>query len=258
MNRWTRLPVLGVLWTTALWTTQSAAASPGSHHAEPPDPEPPTTSAEPGPAQQATDDTPFAFPSWLLGVGVGVTLGSVGIGTAMLGTGTLGAGSAGLASWPLALYSAGAERRLGESLWLTATLAGGFETHETEGSWPDDGQSYSLGGRLGLRPVINPGDRVQLSLPTSVGGSYGRSRLDTHVMDDEGAVHAASYRSRSWALDVQAGLAVDFWVAEFLALRLATSLLTMGHQQTDADGVASRAWFANLGLAPSFAVEVGL
>jgi hypothetical protein len=235
----------------ALWTTEVAATTPATGHGEPPDQAQPPATEETNPLARPV--APPEPPTWLLGVGVGMSFGSWGTGS-----GGLSAGSAALGLSPVALYSAGAERRLSDALWLTGTLTGSFATHETEGAFPDKASNYSLGARLGLRPVINPHDRVQLSLPTSIGGSYGRSQMDTQMVDDEGVIDATSFRTRSWAVDLQAGIAVDFWVADMLALRLDTRLLTIGHQVANTDGTASRAWFANLGLSPSFAVEIGL
>lgn len=182
-------------------------------------------------------------PSWLLGVGVSF--------------GSLGFGAAGVGALPGPLYSAGVERRLADSLWLTGRLRGSLATLRSEGGWSDDSKSYALFGQIGLRGAINPADRVQLSVLSSLGASYARSRGELLGVDEDGVAFVQSYDARSWGIFVEAGLATDFWVTEMLALRLQTRLLTVGHHVAAQGDSRSRGWSADVGLSPSLAVLVG-
>jgi hypothetical protein len=169
---------------------------------------------------------------WLLGVGV--SLNNIGV---------VGAGVGALQGM---LYSAGVERRLTESLWLTGTFRGSYNTSDVDGQWAAEGNSYQLDGQLGLRHVINPKDRFQVSVFNNLGGFYGRASDSESAYD---VVH--------WGVHLDAGLMLDYWVAEVVALRLSTRLLSLGHQR-QLDGTSEiDSFFAEVGLSPSFAVGLG-
>ena len=190
------------------------------------DVEPTQTEVDAARADKPTEQPP----DWLFGVGVSFPA-----------LAAVGAGVGGLAG---PLYSAGVERRLSDSLWLTGMFGGSYQSSETDEAWGGDSTSYALDGQLGLRHVVNPDDRFQLSVLTSLGGFYARST-------------DASYQARTWGVHVDAGLALDFWVADAVTLRVANRLLSLGHSRTADGAMESDAWFAEVGLSPSFAVGLG-
>lgn len=190
-----------------------------------------------------------AAPDWLLGAGVGI--GGIGVGGV---GGTSGIGVIG--GYPM-LYGAGVERRLTRSLWLFGDLGGSFASYEGDGAYPISQASYSLDGRLGLRPVVNPEDRIQLSLLASLGASVSRLEADATTIDEAGAVATETARSKAWSIHADAGIAVDFWATRSIAVRLDTGLLRVAHQRFSQGGATTTSWVAELGLSPSVGFLVG-
>lgn len=184
-------------------------------------------------AEDETKDTEQSSPTWILGVGV-----SVGGLTAGPNAGVLSG----------VLYGAGVERRLSESLWLTGDLRASFnrfESGSTSASPESTSTSWFANGKLGLRHVLNPDDRLRFSILTSLGAFYGRS-FDRAI--DYG------YDQRTWGMHVDGGLALDYWVAEMLALRLSSRIVSVGHARTS-DVVQSTSWYAEVGISPGFSVQ---
>lgn len=205
--------------------------------------------AKEGPADETEDQAPP--PDWLLGAGVGI--GGIGLGGVGVG-GTSGVGSIG--GFPM-LYGAGIERRLSPSLWLFGDLGGSFVTYEDDSAYPSSQSGYSLDGRLGLRPVINPEDRIQLSLLASLGASLNRFEFSGTTVDETGAMVPESNTSKAWSIHADAGIAVDFWLSPVIALRLDTGLLRVAHQRSSQGGATATSWAAELRLSPSVGFLVG-
>jgi hypothetical protein len=212
------------------------------------------------------DDVPTPSGDWM--VGLGVSLGSFGVGP-----------GAGL--FPGAIYATGLEVRVAESLWLTGEVGMAFSASESAlGALGDDATGYHLSAKIGMRPVINPRDRVQLSVFGKLGSFYARDYRESGAIgglagstgDGVGGLAGgtgdaagegvaglvpATYDARSWAVLVDAGLAVDFWIADPIALRLASRVLSAGHQRTTVTGgPATGTWFAELGLRPAVSLQV--
>lgn len=202
-------------------------------------------------------------PDWLFGIGAtvggvgigGVTGPSAGIGSAGALAGLAGAGGI----FPSTFFGAGVERRLGPALWLTGQLGGSLQNAEADRLDSDQHVlDYFIDGRIGLRHVLNPDDRIQFSLGESVGAFYARRRDEVVTPDEVGAPQRSYGDNRSWGVHLDLAAAVDFWITETVAVRVGSRALTLGYQRTRLLTDRSDVWFAALELAPFVGLELGL
>ncbi len=176
---------------------------------------------------------------------LGISAGTFGTSTDLAGGST-----AGLRGFPSTFYATGLERRLDDAWWLTLQLRASLKRGE-DPSW--GASSYSVDGQLGVRHVFNPADRFQVSMLGSLGGGRSIHRSRTLAAETPNEVGETT----SWTANAEAGMALEYWFADWIALRVASPILTAGHSRASQDGSKSSAWFAELGLMPTFGIQLG-
>lgn len=164
--------------------------------------------AQPSDCEDCEEDTP----AW--SVGLGVALGGAWFGAGQAGS-AAGIGGLGM---PM-LYVTTLERQLGGGTWLTLRASGSYASNAIAGADSVE-RSWSFGGALGVRQVLNPEDRFQVSLFGMAGPSFAG-------MDSVGAAQ------RAWDVHVQAGVALEQIFTEHIALRLSLAVLRAGYAETN-------------------------
>jgi hypothetical protein len=130
-----------------------------------------------------------------------------------LALGGIGPGGVGLGA------SAFMERRLSDSLWFLFSARAGYGAANYQDS--RDSSSTTLGLELGLRWCLNPGGRIEISPWGTLGG-------DWQWVETEGTALSlldTRWKSYSYGIGLQIGLALDLRLLDNLYLRLTSSLV---------------------------------
>jgi hypothetical protein len=160
-------------------------------------------------------DAPPAPPRNQWSIGLGVSLAGPWLGGAAAGT----AGTAGMALPLPHVYTTSLEYRVGDATWLLLRGAG-------NGAIDSDGtttaRGLTLSGSLGVRQVLNPEDRFQVSLYGRGGGAY--------AYGDQGDGTGAKSR----AALLEGGLSLEPIISDHFTLRLSMTALRAEYQVYEA------------------------
>jgi hypothetical protein len=208
----------------------------------------PSSAGEPEPEEGEPSAAEEEEPGWSIAAGMRADPG--------LGQGLLG-GMAALG--PTFLV----ERRLTDTVWIAARVHGGFGIAQ---QWSEQGSgelvygvaeevtSKSLGGALGIRWVITPGEVLELSALLLAEAGWGGSR----------AVQGpATWESDATQAGGNFGLGLDRELVPGLGLRLDLEIVEAGFLRvrstyTEADrtnGNGHHGWYGGFALRPTFALR---
>lgn len=155
-----------------------------------------------------------------MGAGMGFNLG--------ISSGTLGFGSLGGLAAPAVIGSTSVEYRVADSVSLSMGVAFGYSKDFDE---PDSSlsvaESIHLGGSIGVRWIVNPGDVVEVGFPFELAADWASSTFETENSSSEQAAVSAAIR---------AGIAADLRLTDQLRLRVRTSILSAAVSKKDDDG----------------------
>jgi len=184
------------------------------------------TASSPPTAADSASTAPTS--DWSLGAGL--RFGGIAMGAGVMPIGSL------------ATATLTVEHRLGDALWLMTGVQGGYGRSSLTTSaggyrYDHDSESFLFGGEVGPRWVLTPGATFELS-------AFALFTV-SHQRIDSGAAlpQAPTYQTDVGA---RAGLALDHQLTEGLALRLGTTLLSVGYLTGEQYGAALQSGIGGL------------
>jgi hypothetical protein len=119
----------------------------------------------------------------------------------------------------------------------------------------DVSRSWALDGSVGIRHALTPPEPLEVSWYGALKAGYAHQ--DTGIIVEDTVQDAAM---QAWSAGLQLGTSLDKQLTDWFGLRLRIDLAELGYQRASIISAAAysppaESWYAQLKLAPSFAVR---